>query len=93
MSRNGVLLLVLPGKLASIERRGALRILVCHFLQLCSDLFTVRSFCLAKANSGEVNKMPMRADLAQRPDDPAWQSYCPNAHTLQALEEDQKRKG
>jgi hypothetical protein len=31
-------------------------------------------------------------DLAQ-PDDPVWQSYCPNALTLQALEEDQNRKG
>jgi hypothetical protein len=38
-------------------------------------------------------KRQCERDLAQRPDDPVWQSYCPNAHTLQALEEDQKRKG
>lgn len=30
-------------------------------------------------------------DIAQSPDDPVWQSYCPNAYTLQALEEDKKR--
>jgi hypothetical protein len=32
-------------------------------------------------------------DLARTPDDPVWQSYCPNAHTLQALEEDERRRG
>jgi len=31
-------------------------------------------------------------DLARTPDDPAWQSYCPNAHTLQALEEGERRR-
>jgi hypothetical protein len=32
-------------------------------------------------------------DLARKPDDPVWHSYCPNAHTLEALEEDKKRRG
>jgi hypothetical protein len=35
---------------------------------------------------GCCNKEAMCAkDLAERPDDPAWQSYCPNAFTLDAL--------
>lgn len=38
-------------------------------------------------------KRQCERDLAQRPDDPVWQSYCPNASTLQALEEDKKRRG
>ncbi len=32
-------------------------------------------------------------DLARSPDDPVWQTYCPNADTLQALQEEKKRKG
>jgi hypothetical protein len=32
-------------------------------------------------------------DLAHAPDDPVWQSYCPNADTLQALLEEKKRCG
>jgi len=35
-------------------------------------------------------------DLAQHRDDPVWQSYCPNAPTLQALQalqEENKRRG
>ena len=30
-------------------------------------------------------------DLARNPDDPAWQDYCPNVHTLEALEEGERR--
>jgi hypothetical protein len=29
-------------------------------------------------------------DLAQAPDDPVWQSYCPNVQTLQALQDEKK---
>jgi hypothetical protein len=31
-------------------------------------------------------------DLARSRDDPVWQTYCPNTQTLQALEEDKKRR-
>lgn len=31
-------------------------------------------------------------DLAQAPDDPVWQSYCPNVQTLQALQDEKKIK-
>ena len=37
-------------------------------------------------------KRQCERDLASRPDDPVWRSYCPNAHTLKALQEDQRRK-
>ncbi len=32
-------------------------------------------------------------DLAKNPNDPVWQTYCPNAPTLDALQEDKKRRG
>jgi hypothetical protein len=32
-------------------------------------------------------------DLARNADDPVWQSYCPNAPALQALQEETKRRG
>ena len=38
-------------------------------------------------------KRQCERDLARSPDDPVWQTYCSNVHTLQALEEDQRRKG
>jgi len=38
-------------------------------------------------------KRQCERDLAQAPDDPVWQSYCPNAPTLQALLEESKRRG
>ena len=38
-------------------------------------------------------KRQCERDLAHSPADPVWQSYCPNADTLQALQEDQRRRG
>jgi hypothetical protein len=37
------------------------------------------------------SKRQCERDLARHPDDPAWRTYCPNAHTLEALETDAKR--
>ncbi len=36
-------------------------------------------------------KRQCERDLARAPDDPVWQSYCPNAPTLQALEQSRRR--
>ncbi len=36
-------------------------------------------------------KRQCERDLARTPDDPVWRTYCPNAHTLDALEADSKR--
>lgn len=35
------------------------------------------------------DKAQCRHDLEQRPESPAWQSYCPNTDTLKALQQEQ----
>jgi hypothetical protein len=37
-----------------------------------------------RACSGCADKGPCAHDLAERPDDPRWQAYCPNAATMAA---------
>jgi hypothetical protein len=56
-----------------------------------SDPMTVRDLERTCTLCGE--KRRCERDLARTPDDPVWQSYCPNAHTLHALKEDERRGG
>lgn len=37
------------------------------------------------------SKRRCERDLARHPDDPVWRTYCPNAHTLEALETEATR--
>jgi hypothetical protein len=39
------------------------------------------------------SKRRCERDLARHPGDAAWRTYCPNAHTLEALEEDASARG
>jgi len=48
-----------------------------------TDLLVVRDLERVCALCGE--KRRCERDLARHPDDPIWQTYCPNAHTLHAL--------
>jgi len=45
---------------------------------------------LARTCSLCGEKRRCERDLAEAPDDPVWQSYCPNVQTLQALQEEKK---
>lgn len=45
--------------------------------QVIRDLQRTCSFCMSKRKCTH--------DLASKPSDPAWETYCPNATTLKAL--------
>lgn len=46
---------------------------------------------LQKTCSGCNDKAACKKDLASRPDDPAWQAYCPNSATLEVVKKMQGR--
>ena len=53
--------------------------------QVIRDLQRTCSFCMSKRKCSH--------DLATKPSDPAWQSYCPNTTTLKALIAERATRG